>query len=186
MIKLLDAGLIPEGMYSHLAGEQTIYDYVQSDAYPIERVIDIAYAATSRDERRLDALSEAMNDDHPVIRYWGATGCLVLKEKAADARAKLLSLMNDPLADVRVVAAEAIAHLGKTERSLECLTEVLAEGNPYEALAAQNAVEYLWADDVISIEQARAAVNVREKWDEPLNRIPEFLNRADDADRPRR
>src|SRR5690606_30656080 len=49
MVELRDPGFIPEGMYEHLAGEQTIYEYAQSEAYPIERIVEIADQATGRD-----------------------------------------------------------------------------------------------------------------------------------------
>ncbi len=177
MVELRDPGFIPEGMYEHLASGRTIYEYAQSEAYPIQRVIEIADQAISRDASALEALTAAMGDPHPVVRYWGATGCLILRDQAASAKPQLATLLADDHLDVRVVAAEAIAHQDEVDAALESLQQVLTGGNTYEALAAQNAVEYLWTDGVISLKQAQSLLSVDRKWSEPNNRIPEYLNR---------
>jgi N-sulfoglucosamine sulfohydrolase len=185
MIALRDTGFIPEGMYPHLAGERTIYDYAQSDAYEIERVLKIADKATSRDSTYLNELAASLSDANPLIRYWAATGCLVLRDTAAAAKPQLVELLHDPMNDVRVVAAEAVAHLGEGESALAALADVLSSGNTHEVLAAQNAIEYLWVDRLISAEQAKAMFSAKKKWDEPNNRIPAYIAEVKDTDRPR-
>lgn len=65
IISLRDVGFIPEGMYPKLAGEATIYDYGQSHAYPVERIVDLADKATSRDPQFLSDLEAAASDSHP-------------------------------------------------------------------------------------------------------------------------
>lgn len=183
IISLRDVGFIPEGMFPAFAGEATIYDYAQSDAYPIERIVDLADQATSRDPKYLDALVAGANDSYAVMRYWAATGFLILKEAASPAKTELTRLLKDESLDVRVVAAEAIAHRGEVDKSLETLSHVLRQGNTYEILAAQNAIEYLWVDGVISLEQARRALAVEGKLDEPTNRIPEYLATVKESER---
>ena len=43
-------------------------------------------------------------DPHPIVRYWAATGCLILKDKAAPAKAKLRERLKDEWAD-RIAAS---------------------------------------------------------------------------------
>ncbi|MBI3468545.1 MAG: sulfatase-like hydrolase/transferase [Planctomycetes bacterium] len=95
IISSRDTGFIPEAMFSRLAGDKTIYEYAQSDAYPIERIIDLADKASSRDPAHLPDLRTALADPHPVIRYWGAIGCLVLQTDAAPLRNELHGLLRD-------------------------------------------------------------------------------------------
>jgi N-sulfoglucosamine sulfohydrolase len=111
-----DVGFIPEGMMERLAGDQTIYEYAQSDAYPLPRILAIADKASQGDVRFLPELMIALDDPDPVVRYWGATGCLILREGALQAKAKLLERLTDQWGDVRVVAAEAVAYLGERKR----------------------------------------------------------------------
>jgi hypothetical protein len=158
ILETRDAGLIPEGMYPLLAGDKTVYEYAQSDAYPIRAVLEVATMATSRDASKLPELMTALDDAHPVVRYWAATGCLVLKGEAAPAKPRLLALLDDPVADVRVVAAEALSHLGEVERATRTLADVLDTGNEYEILAAITALELFARSKLLPAKRVRALV----------------------------
>lgn len=183
IISLRDVGFIPEGMFPTLAGEATIYDYAQTDAYPIRRIVDLADQATSRDPRHIDPLVAGANDPHPVIRYWAATGFLVLGRAALPAKSAVNRLLRDESLDVRVVAAEAIAHLGEIDQAIETLSHVLRQGNTYEILAAQNAIEYLWVGGSIPLDRARQTLTVEGKLAEPTNRIAEYIATVKESER---
>ncbi len=169
-----DTGFLPEGMHARLAGEDTIFDYARSAAYPLERLLDLAERATSRDPRELPVLRAALADSYPAIRYWGAVGCILLRERAAPAREALRGLLADDWEDVRTAAAEALGHLGDGDRALEALTGVLASGRPETHLAALNTIEALWRAGAATLAQAQAAVRGRE-FGEPGDRIVNFL-----------
>jgi N-sulfoglucosamine sulfohydrolase len=169
-----DTGFIPEGMFPELAGHQTIYDYARSDAYPLERILDLADKASDRSAAHLPAFIAALDDPDPVIRYWAATGCLILESAAAPAKAKLLTALNDAWPDVRVVAAEAIAHLGEREAAVPTIELVLKTGNLHEALAAQNALDFLWQAGLVPLKQAQDLVRGL-MFPEPGDRIPRYL-----------
>jgi N-sulfoglucosamine sulfohydrolase len=169
-----DTGFIPEGMFAKLAGGQTIYHYAHSTAYPLERIIEIADMASDGEPAHLPALIAALDDPHPVIRYWAATGCLILAEKAGSAKPRLRARLNDEWADVRVAAAEALAHLGDEAAAVATIAEVLKTGNPHEALAAQNALDFMREAGWVTL--ARAQDLVRDlKFSEPGDRIPRHL-----------
>jgi arylsulfatase A-like enzyme len=169
-----DAGFLPEGMAARLAGTKTIHDYVQSAAYPIERIVDLADRATSRDVAFLPELLAALDDAHPAIRYWGAMGCLVLQGRAAPAKARLQALLRDEFADVRTVAAEALGFHGEGEAALAVLADVAARGQPYESLAALNTLEYVWRNGHAPLARVQEIVRAL-KFAEPRDRIPRYL-----------
>ena len=169
-----DAGFIAEGMIPGLAGEKTIYDYAQSDAYPLEQIVELADRASDGDPANLPALVDALDDPHPVVRYWGATGCLILRDKAAPAKERLRARLDDDWADVRVAAAEAIAHLGEQEAAIATLDAVLKGGNLHEALAAQNALDFLREAGHVTLARAQDLVRGLE-FGEPADRIPRYL-----------
>lgn len=183
IISLRDVGFIPEGMYPKLAGESTIYDYGQSNAYPIEHIVDLADKATSRDPQFLSDLETAASDPHPVIRYWAAVGFLVQRQSAASAKAVVTKLLEDDSLDVRVIASEAMAHLSDIDKAVDVLADVLRQGNTHEILAAQNAMEYLWVDGFVSLATAHKAFAVKHKQSEPLNRIVEYMATAKESER---
>lgn len=176
LIATRDTGFIPEGMFERLAADKTIYAYAQSDAYPIERVVDVADAATSRDRAALPGLLRALADPHPVIRYWGAVGCLVLQDKATSAKPELLAALRDDWADVRVAAAEALGYTGGADAAIDALAGVLGggEADPYERLAALNALDFMTQAGHVPPERSRSLVKDL-KLAEPADRVQRHL-----------
>jgi len=183
LIATRDTGFIPEGMTRRLAGGADLIAYARGPAYPIERVVDLADLAAARDPRHLGALQAALADPHPVIRYWGAQGCLILGAKAAPARDALRARLRDDWADVRVAAAEALGHLGDLDAALTALGEVIRAGEAGEVLAALNALDFLWLDGRAPLARVQAMVRGLELA-EPADRIPRHLLAATDAQRP--
>jgi N-sulfoglucosamine sulfohydrolase len=169
-----DAGFIPEGMYPRLAGGKTVREYARSEAYPLARVLALANRASDRDPAHLPGFAAALDDPHPVVRYWAVTGCLILGETARPAREKLLGRLDDAAADVRVVAAECVGHLGDGEAAVQALAKVLRDGNPYEALAAQNALDALREAGRVPLARAQDLVRGL-KFAEPGDRIPRYI-----------
>ena len=79
----------------------------------------IAEMATRGDGVKLSALMGLLDDPHPCIRYWAATGCLILKDKAGPATAMLRQMArSDPSPDVRITAAEALVEIVRRQRRL--------------------------------------------------------------------
>ncbi|MBM3866691.1 MAG: sulfatase, partial [Verrucomicrobia bacterium] len=183
LIATRDTGFIPEGMTRRLAGGADLIAYARGPAYPIERAVDLADLAAARDPRHLGALQAALADPHPVIRYWGAQGCLILGAKAAPARDALRARLRDDWADVRVAAAEALGHLGDLDAALTALGEVIRAGEAGEVLAALNALDFLWLDGRAPLARVQAMVRGLELA-EPADRIPRHLLAATDAQRP--
>ncbi|MBM3844650.1 MAG: sulfatase, partial [Verrucomicrobia bacterium] len=171
LIATRDTGFIPEGMTRRLAGGADLIAYARGPAYPIERAVDLADLAAARDPRHLGALQAALADPHPVIRYWGAQGCLILGAKAAPARDALRARLRDDWADVRVAAAEALGHLGDLDAALTALGEVIRAGEAGEVLAALNALDFLWLDGRAPLARVQAMVRGLELA-EPADRIP--------------
>lgn len=173
VIRSRDTGFIPEGMFDRLAGSGSLYEYAQSDAYPIEDIVLLAEKAASFEVKYLPDLREALASRHPVIRYWAATGCLVLREKAAPVRAGLRRLLDDEWPDIRIVAAEALGWHGEFERSLTTLAAASRHSEPTVVLAALNAMDYLRE---AGVPLARVQSIVRGlKLANPAVRIQEYL-----------
>jgi arylsulfatase A-like enzyme len=135
-----DNGFLPEG--SPLEG------FEQSrapGAYPLRRVLRLAELAIQRDAHNLDELVDALDDPAEPIRYWAAQGILMLGGAGEPAVPALNArLAGDPSPQVRVVAAEALARLGHTGRSVRYLAETLdTHADPRVRLLAINALTYV-------------------------------------------
>jgi hypothetical protein len=170
MLSSRDTGLIPEGMYPALAGAKTIREFAQSEGFPASDVLSAAVTATSTDERRtIEELLELSRSESPIVRYWAATGGLCLGRKAGPMKERLLQLLEDSSLDVRVIAAEALGHIGEVEKAAPVLVEVLKTGNEHEALAAITALEAFGRAGILPMERVTALIPKKVKGD--CNRI---------------
>lgn len=174
LIQTRDTGFIPEGMFPRLAAGKTIYEYAQSDAYPIAEIVALAEKATAADPALLPDLRAALDSPHPVVRYWAATGGLVLRSAAHPLRTRLRELLADEWPDVRIVAAEALGWQGEIEASLVTLEALMKSREPYVVLAALNSLDYLRETKRVPISRIHAIVRDLKARD-PASRIQEYL-----------
>ena len=144
MIRIRDTGGIPEPMFRSLAAESTIMEYTRSEAYDIDRIIRSAFVASSGKSTNLGALSEMLTDESPVVRYWGALGCIVHGEQAASLRPKLEKLLTDAQPCNRMTAAQALDQLGPPEvGQAAVLKELDSTLNAEESILLTNLLKQL-------------------------------------------
>ncbi len=83
MIETRDVGLIPEPLFYELVGPdkrfKTLYEYAQSDQYPVERLLQVAKSASLGDPEKLPEYLKLMGDDNPIARHWGAYGVFLVR-----------------------------------------------------------------------------------------------------------
>jgi len=140
MVAINDNGFVPEMM----AGEG--YEASRDPAlYPLRDVMALAEVAARGDPAGLDRLVAALASPVPVLRYWGATGLLILGAKAAPARDALRRAMDgDEAPHVRIVAAEALARLGDHDAPVRQLIALSEEGPDWQVqLHALNALCFI-------------------------------------------
>jgi len=175
IVRTCDTGFIPEGMFERLSADKTLYEYAQSDAYPIERIVDVANMAASRDASALRKLIAACDDPHPVIRYWGTTGCLILQKKASPAKRKLKDMLTDDWHDVRVVAAEALGYLGETDLALETMESIINGEETFTTVAALNALDYMMQARHVSVKRIQEMVKGK-RFKNVSGRMVDYFN----------
>lgn len=174
LLAIRDVGFIPEAMYAKFADGKTLYEYGHSADYPLERIITLADAATSGQVSALPSLQAALGDSHPVIRYWGAVGCLILKQDSAPLQQQLLGLLDDPHANIRATAAEALSHLGQTDQALRALEPLWNSRDEYEALAAVNALDFMQDAGTVRLQRVQSLLKGVKFRETPL-RISKYL-----------
>jgi arylsulfatase A-like enzyme len=161
MIAINDNGFVPEGA----EGE----GYVESrDArrYPLRTVMALAAQAAEGDSRHLAAMQAALKSPVAVLRYWGATGLLILGQQAAPARAILAATMrDDPVAQVRVVAAEAAAGLGDAAEAVRGLTALVEQPPSWQVqLQALNALTFIGAPAAPALPAVKRAADSEQEY----------------------
>ena len=117
----------------------------------------------------------ACDDPHPVIRYWGATGCLILQGKALRAKSKLKDLLKDEWDDIRAVAAEALSYLGETDLALETMESIINGEETFATLAALNALDYMMQAGHVSAKRIQNIVRGK-RFKNVSGRMVDYFN----------
>ncbi|MEM1070107.1 MAG: sulfatase/phosphatase domain-containing protein, partial [Planctomycetota bacterium] len=144
MREIGDTGIVPESMYEGISQKSTVYEYVHNDDFPYEDVLGIALKAGSGEANAMKDLQSAMKHQHPVIRFWGATGCTI-QGKAPDAAIEALKqLQQDESDSVRLAASEALFVLDERDAGFNGLLEIMKETkDPVVSLEALNLTQAL-------------------------------------------
>lgn len=139
MLAITDNGFIPEG--SPLEG----YEASRAPgAYPLAQIMALAQVAASGDPARLSDLVAGLASPNDVMRYWAATGVVILKARAEPARAALIAALDrEASPHVRVVLAEALTHVGEGPRARDAFRQTLSSGSDSVALQALNAMTHV-------------------------------------------
>lgn len=139
--RIYDTGFIPEADRIDRAGDIPFYDYMRSDKIDLTPIIEAAETATLGNPENIDKMKSYLKSDESAIRYWGATGLLILGEKAAPTKNNLMAALNDKSANVVVVAAEALYNLGEKKAAKKALLGVLQNPNGFARCHALNTID---------------------------------------------
>ncbi len=140
MLAIRDNGFIPEGEPAEGYAES------RNEAdYPLSAVMTLAGVAARGEPRNLARLRAMLKHRNPVMRYWAATGLVILGDRAALAQTDLAGLASsDPSPAVRVAAAEALCRSGGLQDGLPLLSAAIGAGTPMPSrLMALNALDGL-------------------------------------------
>jgi uncharacterized sulfatase len=113
----------------------------------VERILNAADLASSRQAGVTKQLEAAMKDPDSGVRYWGVMGVLIRgEEEVKKTRASLAAAMQDASPHVRIAAAEALGRYGSEEDSKAALTVLVGladsvKNNSYVAIHALNAID---------------------------------------------
>ena len=155
-LEIRDLGFLPEGQMHDRRGSLTPYEFGRNaKKYPLARIKSAAEKAVNARAGDLDQLRNMMRDPDAAIRYWGATGCILLADKAAPVRRDLLKLCGDSSADVRTAAAQALFKQGEGGRAVVALQAVMEEKNAFSRLRAMNVLDHM--DEAARVAVARIA-----------------------------
>lgn len=138
---IYDTGFIPEADRSDRAGDLPIYDYMRSPSVSFPEIVAAADLATLSRKENIETLVEHLKNEDSAIRYWGATGLLILGDEAKSTIDDLKTAAHDQSGNVATVAAEALYNLGETNVAREAFLKVLQNPNSFARTHALNAID---------------------------------------------
>lgn len=130
-LELFDSGLLPEKMRERraAAANLTIYEMVRDEKlYPLAAYLDAADVALARDPSNLTSLTMQMSDTDEGLRWWAVIGLHLLEKHAASATDVLTKALQDESHEVRMMAAWTLIKLGKSDKALACLDDLMFNG----------------------------------------------------------
>ena len=164
--QIYDAGFIPEADRVERAGETPMYDYMRSGEVNFEEIMNAAEIATLGKTENIETLKTFLKNEESAVRYWGATGFLILKENAGPAINELKLALQDKSVSVVSVAAEALYNLGEKEVAKKALLSVLENGNEMARCHALNVIDC-----------------INESSSEMINGVVSMINNAESSTR---
>lgn len=144
--RIYDTGFIPEADRVDRAGDASMYDYMRSGEVDLSEMMEAAETATLGNPENMDKLKTYLKNNESAVRYWGASGLLILGDEAESAKDALIEATEDESPNVVTVAAEALYNLGETELAKKALLEVLKVPNEFARCHALNTIDCIEED----------------------------------------
>ncbi|MDR1666192.1 MAG: sulfatase-like hydrolase/transferase [Bacteroidales bacterium] len=141
MLAIFDTGFIPEGAYADIQAQMPMYDYMRTVSTGLPDIIATANMASDGNKTNLKRFIQQLKSENSTLRYWAATGLLILKEEAREAVPALKQSLNDPSPDVAIVAAEALYLLGETDAGINALLKTLQHPDIFVRTHALNVLD---------------------------------------------
>lgn len=129
-LSIHDAGLLPESECARRAQENktTIYQMAQDPKlYNLPAYLEAADVALAGDPANKGQLVEWLKSPDSGLRYWAATGFVVLKKATTEEQAALKQVLKDPCNEVSALASWALILSGDVAAGQENLNRLLAQ-----------------------------------------------------------
>jgi len=142
-----DTGFIPESDLLRRTAGKAPYDVIRNNDWDLDTIrLAALKASCGRGSYRKDYRNFLKHPDS-AVRYWGATGLLMLKDGAKPAIHDLEKALKDSSAAVRIVAAEALYGLGNVKVSIVTLHNLISHEQPEVRCRAMNTIDCLGITD---------------------------------------
>ncbi|MDP3072941.1 MAG: sulfatase-like hydrolase/transferase [Opitutaceae bacterium] len=139
-----DLGFLPEReLHARAAGSTPCVIATDPTLNPLDELLRAADLANARDPKNLPPLTALLAHRDSAVRWWATLGLGALKQHAQPAAAELRRALGDDSPDVRLAAAEALAHLDHLPEALPIIEAALRHDSVFIRLAALNVADRL-------------------------------------------
>ncbi len=163
MVDSGDLGLIPEPILEELGREAGSKYAVRGPKKNSRLVWNLISTIEEKERGDQAGLLQGLNDDHPAVRWWAATGLGTMrlsKEEKQQVLNALSSSLKDPSAGVRIAAAEALCLQGETKAGLPVLTKELSSENRPAGMYAIRGLESIGKKSKPALPEIRNAQKI--------------------------
>ena len=140
LVQSRDLGLVPEIELWRHARAMPPMEWAKTGDFDAERLLAAAELVGTDD---FGAISEALEDRHPSIRYWGAVACSAADVLPAEAREQLQAMFDDASPAVAIETASAVARHAGDPKAIDSLVQWFDNDDRTTVLHAVRAIEML-------------------------------------------
>jgi hypothetical protein len=179
-----DTGLLPEAERARRAKDNntTIYQMARDPKlYDLPAYLDAADLALAKNPANRPRFIEFLNRKDSGLRYWGATGLLMLEEPDAATRTALEAVLQDPCGEVSAMAAWALIQSGHPAKAQPALAGLVQRHAP-ATLLALNVLD--WSHVAITPYLAPLDALLKDNPADYEKRMIEFLRQSHGLDNP--
>jgi len=127
MIDTRDTGLLAEAEMCRRAAGQSPYEMARRQGkFDVQRILEAA-ELVGKGPATCPNLTALLENEDAAVRYWAATGLLVLGPGAKSAEKPLQKALQDAAPNVRLAAAEALCQLGHGKDALPVIVDGLKD-----------------------------------------------------------
>jgi len=197
VLNVRDVCFLPEREMVVRSKNSSPYEIARDESqYPLARILNTAQLSSNRLEPADKELVDRLLDPESAVRYWAALGFLVRGASSVSRHEQLLlSTLEDPSPDVRIVAAQTLVSHGSPDthpqalRILGDLADATSQG-VLTSMAALSAIESLGnqaaALKPLVAQLATDGPSPDERYDSYVPRLIENIAQAEKkADGPR-
>lgn len=161
MLAVRDNGFLPETMDG-----EGYFESRDETRYPLQQAMILAADAAEGRRSNLPALRTGLKSKAAVLRYWAATGLLILSKDAMPARAELRAAVRDDASQfVQIVAAEALAGLGEADAAVAALGHLVDSATAWQVqIHALNALTYIGEPAKAALPTIRRAAESEQEY----------------------
>ncbi|SNY99577.1 sulfatase [Flagellimonas pacifica] len=143
MSNIKDVGFIPEEEYAEIQSNTPLYDVMRNSQKEVDvdsliTMADFAMHATKKD---IPKLVSSLNSKNSAIRYWAATGFLILGDDAKGELDMLEKTISDSSETAFLVIAEALYRIAEPEKGKALLLTALKSDNISTRVRALNIID---------------------------------------------
>ena len=138
-----DSGLIPEALMHQMAQGGTIYELLRDPKkFPQEEILTLNNSLFE-EELPENKLLQALEDSHPLIRYWALNTLQSVPSLGQSLLLKVESLLSDEFPSVSLMAAYTLCKKGDCNAAFEPIKRHLESGDKRIRLLAARTFEQL-------------------------------------------
>lgn len=142
MLDIDDSGLMPMILRDYVIHDKstTVRDFCRSEKFDTEKLLSAANFSNKVTVSEIDQIEELLNDENPILRYWGLVAMINLKSEGSEHLSLMEAALKDPVYPIRILAAYAVLNIKENKLAIDIMKKARTSSNRLIQNYAENLV----------------------------------------------